>query len=41
MLPSEATMQKDIYTKAILTIIAVALSIVALNPWIAPLESRP
>jgi hypothetical protein len=29
-------MQIDLYTKAVLTIIAVAMSIIALNPWIAP-----
>jgi hypothetical protein len=29
-------MHNDFYTKAVLTIIAVALSIIALNPWIVP-----
>jgi hypothetical protein len=29
-------MQNDFYTKAVMTIIAVAVSIIALNPWIAP-----
>jgi hypothetical protein len=29
-------MLNDIYTKAVLTIIALAMSIIALNPWIAP-----
>lgn len=26
----------DLYTKAVLTVIAIALSIMAINPWIAP-----
>jgi hypothetical protein len=29
-------MQNGFYTKAVLTIIAGALSIIALNPWIVP-----
>ena len=29
-------MKVDFYTKAVLTVIAVALSIIALSPWIAP-----
>jgi cephalosporin-C deacetylase-like acetyl esterase len=29
-------MQNDLYTKTVLTLIAVALSMIALNPWIAP-----
>ncbi|HEV8307822.1 MAG TPA: hypothetical protein VGW35_09140 [Methylomirabilota bacterium] len=29
-------MPLDRYTKAVLTIIALALSVIALNPWIAP-----
>ncbi len=29
-------MQKDIYLKVVLTVIAVALALMALNPWIAP-----
>jgi hypothetical protein len=29
-------MLNDLYTKTVLTFIAVALSIIALNPWIAP-----
>jgi hypothetical protein len=29
-------MQNDVYTKAVLIIIAVAMSIIVLNPWIAP-----
>jgi hypothetical protein len=29
-------MLNDFYTKAVLTIIPVALSIIALNPWTAP-----
>jgi hypothetical protein len=26
----------DMYSKALLTVIAIALSIIALNPWVAP-----
>jgi len=29
-------MSADAHTKAVLTVIAIALSIIALNPWIAP-----
>jgi hypothetical protein len=29
-------MLNDLYTRAVLTVITVALSIIALNPWIAP-----
>jgi hypothetical protein len=28
--------QKDIYMKVVLTVIALALVVIALNPWIAP-----
>lgn len=29
-------MKIDVYTKAVMTIIAIALSAIALNPWILP-----
>ena len=29
-------MKIDFYTKAVLTLIAMVLSVIALNPWIAP-----
>lgn len=29
-------MPRDIYSKAVMTVIAIALSVIALNPWIAP-----
>jgi hypothetical protein len=32
----QATMKNDFYTKAVLTIIAIALSMMSLNPSIAP-----
>jgi len=28
--------EKDLYTKIVLTVIALALCLIALNPWIAP-----
>ena len=33
-------MKPDLYTKAVLTIIALALSTIALNPWIAPTPAK-
>jgi hypothetical protein len=35
-LKGDTEMFVDIYTKAVLTLIAVALSLLAINPWIAP-----
>ena len=35
----EETMIMDKYTKAIMTVIAVALFMIALNPWIAPTKA--
>jgi hypothetical protein len=32
----ELPMLNDLYTKAVLTVIAVAPTVLALNPWIAP-----
>lgn len=33
-------MVTDLYTKAVLTIIAVALALSALNPWLAPTRAE-
>lgn len=32
-------MEIDLYTKTILTIVALALSLIALNPWLNPNEA--
>ena len=32
-------MVTDWYTKMVLTVIAIALSLIALNPWVAPLPA--
>ncbi len=35
-LHKEKRMIVDVYTKVVLTVIAIALTVIALNPWIAP-----
>jgi hypothetical protein len=33
-------MRVDLYTKAVLTVIAIALSIIAFNPWVVPRNAQ-
>jgi hypothetical protein len=33
-------MRVDLYTKAVLTVIAIALTIIAFNPWVVPRNAQ-